>query len=264
MISIVTAYYNRKALFYETLLSMTRSKYKDIELIAVDDGSSPEHRLEDLVEEFPFLKIIRLEKENKWYVNPCVAYNIGFAQAKGDIIVIQNPECLHVHDVLTYINENVNDSNYISISAYGLDPGITKVISEYRKEYILDLFKSLPQRPYTGGSSPGWYNHSKYRAVAYHFCSAITRANMVKINGFDERYGPGIAYDDDEIVVRIRRLGLKVIIEDNISVMHQYHDTVTWNLPKANILTEQNRLLLINVTWKETAYKANPTKQLIS
>ena len=65
MISIVTAYYNRKKLFYETLKSINRSAFKDIEIIAVDDASSPEERIEDLMDEFPYLKVYRLEKKHK-------------------------------------------------------------------------------------------------------------------------------------------------------------------------------------------------------
>ena len=256
MISIVTGYYNRKDLFYRTLKSITRSEYKDIELIAVDDGSSPEHRIEDLVEEFPFLKIIRLEKEDKWYSNPCITFNIGIRASKGDIIVLQNPECLHVHDVLTYVSQNVNDTNYITMSAYGVNKEINEKISQ-NPDMILGIFNSLPQRPYAGYESIGWYNHSKYRRVYYHFCSAITRSNMEKLNGFDERYAKGIGYDDDEIIARISKLGLQLMINDNISVIHQYHDTVSWNKPNADMLTERNRLILHNITFKENKYSAN-------
>lgn len=257
MISIVTSYYNRKNLFYETLLSITRSKYKDIELIAVDDGSSPEHRLENLVEEFPFLKIIRMERENRWYVCSCVLFNIGIREAKGDIVLIQNPECLHIHDVLTYVNENVNDSNYIALSAYGLDPKTTTLLPEYRNEFIVDLLKAMPQRPYTGGSSPGWYNHSIFRRAYFHFCAGITKNNIMKLRGFDERYAGGIAYDDDELIIRIKRMGLNLIIEDNISVFHQYHDSVYWNMPQSAELTQRNQNLILNVTMKENTYEVN-------
>ena len=60
MISIVTAYYNRKQLFINTLKSIKaqNSTYL-LEVIAVDDGSEETERLEDLVSEFPFLKVIR-------------------------------------------------------------------------------------------------------------------------------------------------------------------------------------------------------------
>jgi glycosyltransferase involved in cell wall biosynthesis len=113
MISIVTSYYNRKKQFYETLKSITKTKHKDFELIVVDDGSSPEQRLEEYLITFPFLKIIRIEPKDKWYVNSCVPFNIGINVAKGDIIMLQCPECLHVHDILTHINERINENNYI-------------------------------------------------------------------------------------------------------------------------------------------------------
>jgi len=257
MISIVTAYHNRKELFYQTLKSIEKSQFKDIELIAVDDCSSSEHRLEPYLDEFPFLKIIRLEQKDKWYINPCVPFNKGISKANGDIIVLQNPECLHVHDVLTYISENINDENYISISAYGLESRLTKLLPEHIKNgTLLDFFNTFPQRPYRGYDMSGWYNHSIYRPVHFHFCSAITRNNMKKLNGFDERFAYGIAYDDDEIVARIRILGLKLHIENSVSVIHQYHAS-GWNSPNAGQLCDLNRLLIDNYTRKENRYKAN-------
>ena len=71
MISIVTAYYNRKQLFIETLKSIKaqNSNYL-LEVIAVDDGSEETERLEDLVSEFPFLKVIRLEKRINGIITP--------------------------------------------------------------------------------------------------------------------------------------------------------------------------------------------------
>ena len=80
MISIVTSYYNRKQIFIRTLNSIKSQLdiYKNpLEVIVVDDGSDAEERLEDLVVEFPFLKIVRLEKENKWYKNSCIPFNIN-------------------------------------------------------------------------------------------------------------------------------------------------------------------------------------------
>lgn len=264
MISIVTAYYNRKKLFYETLKSIAKSKFKDFELIVVDDASFPEERLENLLIDFPFMKIIRLEPENKWYINPCIPFNIGIRAAVGNIIILQNPECLHVHDVLTYINKNINDSNYISISTYALNEEITATLSKYCDDNTVgDFLKTLPQQPSGGipltGGIPiiGWYNHSIYRPVHYHFCSAITKKNMEKLNGFDERYAYGIGYDDNDFIERVKRLGLKLIISDTVSVIHQFHSIVYYLMPNVMQLHEKNRTLYFNVTMKEIKYKAN-------
>ena len=100
MISIVSAYYNRKDLLINTLESLKNSEVKDYEYIVVDDVSSDEHRIEDLQELYPNLKVIRINKEDKWWVNPCIPYNIGFKQIKGDIVIIQNPECKHMGDIM--------------------------------------------------------------------------------------------------------------------------------------------------------------------
>lgn len=62
MISIVTAYYNRKKIFIRTLESISESEYTDkYEVVVIDDGSREEERLEDQIIRFPFLKVIRLE-----------------------------------------------------------------------------------------------------------------------------------------------------------------------------------------------------------
>jgi GT2 family glycosyltransferase len=260
MISIATSYYNRKELFRLTLKSITKSEFKDIEVIAVDDGSSSEHRIEDLVDEFPFLKVIRVEPEDKWYINCCIPFNMAIREAKGDIIVLQNPECLHANDVLTYLNKNVNDSNYISVSAYGLDSIPSEIfLRHFNNNSISHFIKSLPQRKYMGNRTLGWYNHSKYRPEAWHFCSAITRQNMAKLNGFDERYANGVACDDSEFITRIRRLGLNVIITEEVLVIHQYHGQ-TNIIPNENELWLKNQSILQNVTMKETNSYVNDVK----
>lgn len=237
MISIVIAYYNRKQLFKRTLESIAKSAVKDFELIVVDDASKEEERLEDLVEQFPFMRIIRVEPKDKWYYNSAMPFNIGIAQAKGNIIVLQNPECLHLYDVLSYIVEKVNNKNYVSISTYSIDEITTRyfTLSRVGVEYYLQ--RSV--KDYTG-----WYNHSIYRPGHFHFCAAMTKENMQKLGGFDERYAMGIGYDDNDLIDRIDRLGLNKIIADEVSVIHQWHPKV-YDLinPEHKALYERNALL---------------------
>ena len=72
----------------------------DFEVIAVDDCSDEDQRIDDLANRFSFLKTHRIQKENKWYNNPCIPFNIGFSLSSGDQIIIQNDECLHYSDIL--------------------------------------------------------------------------------------------------------------------------------------------------------------------
>jgi len=254
MISIVTTYYNRKRLFEETLRSITKSVIKDFELIVVDDGSDEQERLEDLKSEFPFLKIVRLEKENKWYVNPCVPFNIGIREATGDKIILQNPECLHVHDILKYVDEELDDSKYVSFACYGVAENQNEEVARRSKNGTLEEFvNGLPQQTYRGTNTIGWYNHSKYRPMHYHFCAAITRNNMTKLNGFNERLANGIGFDDDELVVRIKMLRLNLVINDNIQVVHQFHPS-HWKRPNEAQLAEVNRKIAVEIIQSNNPY----------
>jgi GT2 family glycosyltransferase len=67
-----------------------------------------------------------------------------------------------------------------------------------------------------------WYNHETERPVAFHFCNAITRNNLIKVNGFDERYATGHNWDDAELLYRIKQVcDLKFVATP--MVIHQYH-----------------------------------------
>jgi GT2 family glycosyltransferase len=253
MISIVTAYYNRKKLFYRTLQSIATSVYPNFEVIAVDDASKEYGRLEDLTEEFPFLKVIRVETKDKWYMNSCIPYNMGIAKATGDIIILQNPECLHIHDILTYVANNLDDSNYITMSAYSINERTTEKLLPHINH--VDLLELSPQQTVT--DYVGWYNHSKYNPTYYHFCSAITKANMDKLGGFDERFAPGIGFEDNEFLDRVKRLGLKLILADDVSVFHQWHPKV-YDLDvvrKFKDLYDMNGRLRLDKTKRENIIK---------
>ncbi|MEC5157631.1 glycosyltransferase family 2 protein [Chryseobacterium sp. MP_3.2] len=224
MISIVTAYYNRKQLFLNTLRSIKQqnSKYL-LEVIAVDDGSEESERLEDLVPEFPFLKIIRLEKKNKWYHNSCIPFNIGFRAAKGDKIIIQNPECFHYGNILDYTQKNLNQNSYLSFGCFSLDKTSTDHIEEiFSKKEIAHVIKKNNDFARKDGGI-GWYNHSLYRPKGYHFCTAITAKDLKSMGGFDELYALGIAYDDNDFLSRIKKKKLDIRFIDDELVLHQNH-----------------------------------------
>lgn len=223
MISIVTAYYNRKNLFIKTLESIASTKTKEnFEVIAVDDGSDENERLEELISRYPFLKIIRLEPQKKWYNNSCIPYNEGFKAAKGDKIIIQNPECYHLGDILNYVSENGVDKEYLSFACFSLDKNSTDSVTlKYNQETIEKYIQDEANHSRKDGCF-GWYNHSVKRPEAYHFCTAISTENLKKLGGFDEMYALGIGFDDNEWIRRIRQL-LPIKFVDEVLVLHQNH-----------------------------------------
>lgn len=269
-ISIITAYYNRKELFIKTLESIQKQlddTIDDVEMIAVDDASSEEERLEDLIDRFPFLKIIRLEKDTKWYKNSCIPFNIGFSAAKGDVIILQNPECLHFGDILKYTRNNIGNNKYLSFGCYSLDEEPTDKIDFYLQnpEQLKKLIRENNVKNTRDGSN-SWYNHSVLRPVAYHFCCAITRKDLYDLGGFDPAYANGVAYDDNEFLHRIKLKNMQIEIVDSEIVLHLYHyrKKSSFNNPlilskKENLkrekLTIRNEKLFKNYTLKKKDWR---------
>lgn len=262
MISIVTAYYNRKELFKRTLDSIKKQNYQGgLEVIAVDDGSKEEERLEDLTTEYPFLKVIRLDPKKKWYQNSCIPFNIGFSEAKGEKIILQNPECLHFGDILEYTDKHLKDNIYLSFACFSLDKEVTDNLDEIIKtpEKIKQNIQENNHIITTDGDA-GWYNHSVHRPEAFHFCTALTKKDLDNLGGFSELLSLGIAFDDNDFVWRVKRKGMKITFVDHEIILHQNHynpnSTSYQNRANKELLFEKNRKIFNNIIVKN-GYKAN-------
>ncbi|MCT2407872.1 glycosyltransferase [Chryseobacterium antibioticum] len=262
MISIVTAYYNRKELFKRTLESIKLQNYQgNFEVIAVDDGSKEEERLEDLTLKYPFLKVIRLDPDKKWYQNSCIPFNIGFNAAKGDQIILQNPECFHLGNILEYTDKNLKDNIYLSFACFSLDKEVTDNLNEIIKapERIKQNIQENDHIVTKDGDA-GWYNHSTHRPEAYHFCTAITKKDLDSLGGFSELLSLGIAFDDNDFVWRVKRKGMKITFVDSEIILHQNHyspnSTSYQNRVNKELLFEKNRKIFNNIIQKN-GYQAN-------
>jgi hypothetical protein len=210
-----------------------KSRHKDlIEIIAVDDGSIDSERIDD----FPNLidldiKVIRIEPKDKTWVNPCVPFNIGFNHVNTDIIIIQNPECIHFGDVIGYTLDNIKENVYLNFGCYSIDKNYTDKINKMNlnNNSIGKLLFPLRKNGVLADGTTGWYNHSKYRPHKLHFCSSIMRKDLMEIGGFDERYKDGIGYDDNDFLRRIERKGMEIKMIDNPFVIHQYHGNTNYS-----------------------------------
>jgi len=222
-ISVVASYFNRRQLLINTLNTISKTLHNDYEVIVIDDASDDNHRIEDLVDTYSFLKVIRVEKEDKWYINPCVPYNMGFKEVTGDVVIIQNPECLHVGDIIHHANSNIREGLYLSYSCYSANQDTTERFSQFdlSEENIHKEINFNNRMPSFDGDS-AWYNHPTYRPVGYHFCSAIMKKDLDRIGGFDEKYAYGIGYDDDDFVRKVRG-NLQFNFVTNPFVIHQHH-----------------------------------------
>jgi glycosyltransferase involved in cell wall biosynthesis len=205
-ITIVMTYWNRQRLLDKTLYSYTLSKSRDFKVLIIDNNSDEDIKLPAL----PFeVEIIKL-KNGYDYIS---AHNMGFVHAlKSDpeIIIITHSECYHQGDVISYA-KRVRDNSYISFGCYSLSEG-------QEPETV-----KINERGNTFDGDSAWYNHPIYRPAKHHFCSAITAKNLKLLNGFDERFSGGVAYDDDYFIEQITRLGLRIEETTYPFVFHQWH-----------------------------------------
>jgi len=262
MISVAISYFNRKEHLRNTLNSMRKSSYKNFEVIVVDDGSDDEHRIDDLENDFDFLKTIRIEKEDKKHVNPCVPFNMALGETKGDIIILQNPECFHYDDVFQHANKNIKDGDYLVYSVVNKDVMNAFGKINWNNNYNFEI-NNIVNININDRLNNHWYTHSQFRAQALNFCSAITRNDMRKLNGFDERYANGIERDDVEFLVRIGRLKLNIKYVDSVIVVHQTHPPFYYSSMTFPALRERNHKLFAETTNIEDIIRVNPNKIII-
>jgi len=74
-------------------------------------------------------------------------------------------------------------------------------------------------------SPNAWYHHPQYNPTWYHFASAIARETLERIGGFDERFANGYCFDDNNLIFRVRKMGLKMpLVDPNQGyVAHLWH-----------------------------------------
>ena len=253
MISIVMSYYNRISQLRFTLKSIQEQSPTDFEIVIVDDYSSKEHSLDNLKNEFNFLnlKIIKMQDlfSKKFYVNPSIPYNVGFRNSTGDKIIIQNPECCHVGNILKYVEENLTDDVYLSFHCYACNK---TELAELHQTNYLDLTKATGK----------WYNHKIHRPASFHFTTAISRKNLIELNGFDEKYATGYNYDDAEFIERIKLLGLKIDFVENPYVIHQHHGKL-YNKNPLNPEQIQNNEIFHLENMKNLSVRAANKEQIL-
>ena len=227
-ISIVMAYHNRLDLLLQTLYSIEKQNYNNLEIIIVNDNSPDEDELKKEINNLNNLniKIIDItEKEKGDRKNPSYVFNKGFKECNGEIIIIQNPESYHVGSIIDFVNINIKKREYIVFSAFNINSIENNNIFLNIDDKTYDSI--LSKKEFTENNDYIWVQHPYYINNKYHFCSAIYRNDLDNINYFDNEYNNGYCFDDDDIVFKIEYNGKYKIKEifpnNNIFIANLYH-----------------------------------------
>ena len=215
--SIIMPYYRRKIQLFNTIASL-RDHYNsrfDWELIIVEDiknaadeaaHASLFETLEYIPSHFRIKHIIAGELN---WSNPAPLFNAGVQVSEGKNLVITNPECFHINNILGGLDREfeLNPDVYVvcACESAGDFTKWTLGLTDFKWDHHM------------------WYQHSKHRNELYHFCSSISRENYDHIGGFDDEFALGIGYDDNDFRDSIITAGIKVITRDDLLVIHQKH-----------------------------------------
>ncbi|BCS83202.1 putative glycosyltransferase [Cotonvirus japonicus] len=270
-ISIVMSYINRRKQLEFTIKTIKISRHKNIEIIVNDDGSDENELIDDFVEKYGII-LIKTDKISKQYDNPVIGYNKAIERATGDIIILQNPEVCYIGDVITYVANNVNDTNYISFSCctlnnYDMNNTLYELLPNNNRPTYTELCKLLD-------FELRWYNHPTKKPTHFHFCSALTKNNLVKIRGFSPEFKHGLCFDDDDFILKIKYdlgINMEIIPPNNLFTIHQYHgvsssvncDTFEetnpvrrkWELNRDLFVSKKNNTTKINMYKKKSIPK---------
>ena len=227
-------HFNRKIQLLNTLQSIQNQPdaKKLTEIIIVDDVSKVPLQLTDFSDFDLDIKLISVQTKNKWWVNPCVAFNTAFYFIHGERVIIQNAECMHATNIIQYTIDNLQPNEYIAMSALGLTEEATKLINR----------ETSPAEIKRDGGE--WYCHSKHRRKAFNFCAAIHASDLRKVGGFDPRFSEGVYHDDEMFLNSLSKNNIKIRIEDSQLVFHQWHESVWKTIDNFDSKLKRNKQLL--------------------
>ena len=154
--------------------------------------------LQEALEKRELMKDVRLipyvfEGES---FNPAMALNIGCREAQYDRIVITCPEVRPTTKVLTQM---------------AASPGENIVCQVFDQDEDRGIGMSLVNTGFRG-DSPGMY-----------FLAVFNKEDLLAVNGWDEAFMGGYAWEDTDFGMRWNRAALPFTVRDDILALHQWH-----------------------------------------
>jgi len=263
-ISIVMTASDRTKQLYFTLSTIQKSTNQNIHLVIVDDSENDPVNHSVLEKTGLYIDLIEINRSKKFWINPCVNYNIGFSFIKGNRVIIQNSEVCHVGDILSFASEIYDDRYYV------FDILASKGFAQNDEIYLNAENLSFDELSCTFGNNPIdsrynvlsphlfelWYQHHLFNKRNYHFLTFTSKKVIETIGGFCSDYAFAVSYDDDDFVLSLVNANIQIvnIVSTNCKLLgiHLYHKTA--NTTEKHLPTHDNKELWV---LKKELYKKN-------
>ena len=248
LVSVIVLNYNAGELLLNCIESIKKSSYKNLEIIVVDNISTDKSQ-KICKEKHPDIKLIQNNK-NFGY---CEGNNIGIREAKGDYIVILNPD--------TIVEPNCIDELISAYNKFGEGLYQPKHLSLNEKTIymsagnMLNIFGFGYARE-KGNKDQNQLNEIEEIGYASGTC-LFTSSNVLKKVGLFDPF-IFLYHDDLDLGWRASQLGIKSYYVPTSLIYHAESYSLKWNAEKFYWLERNRKYCILTHYSKQTYSKIFP------
>ena len=253
LISIIVLNYNAGDLLLDCIESIKKSSYQNIEILVVDNISSDRSQIR-CKEKFPDIKLIQNEK-NLGY---CGGNNVGIKEAKGEFIVILNPD--------TIVESNWINELVIAQKEFGDALYQPKILSLNEENIIQSTGNMLHVFGFGFARDKGNKITNKEENIekigyASGTCLFTSRSVLDKVGLLDEFLF--LYHDDLDLGWRAAQIGINSYYVPKSKIYHAESYSLKWSAKKFYWLERNRKYCLLTHYSKETYQKMKFSLMLV-
>lgn len=235
-VSILILNWNKSELTLKCLKALREHIHCSHEIILVDNGSSA-REVETLNSELdPSVRLIPLTV-NVFFGE---GNNIASEAARGRFLLLLNNDVEVVSDIASELIETFNRCG----APGAIGPRFLCSSGEIQEVggFLLPNGHSLRTGRLGIGADLYFRNGVKIVDYCSAACLLIERATFLRVGGFDPLFDPAY-YEDADLCLRLRTLGLNVYVNSDVRVVHNENTTSSelWGMDLVRKIVEENR-----------------------
>ena len=244
LVSVIVLNYNAGELLLNCINSLKKSKYTNLEILVIDNISSDGSQTK-CKEQFPDIKLIQ-NKENFGY---CGGNNIGIKEAKGEFIVILNPD--------TIVESNCIEELIFAQNKFGDGLYQPKILSLNEENIIQSTGNMLHIFGFGFARDKGNKVSDKNEEIekigyASGTCLFTSRKVLEKVGLLDEFLF--LYHDDLDLGWRAAQIGISSFYVPKSKIFHVESYSLKWSAKKFFWL-ERNRKYCLLTHYSKNTYK---------
>ena len=248
LVSVIVLNYNAGELLLNCIESIKKSAYKNLEIIVVDNISTDKSQ-KICKEKYPDIKLIQND-ENFGY---CEGNNIGIREAKGDYIIILNPDTIvesnWIEELISAYNkfgEGLYQPKHLSLNEKTVYMSAGNMLNIFGFGYAREK----------GNKDENQFNKIEEISYASGTC-LFTSSNVLKKVGLFDPF-IFLYHDDLDLGWRASQLGIKSYYVPTSIIYHAESYSLKWNAEKFYWLERNRKYCILTHYSKQTYSKIFP------